>query len=81
MLALLEGDLPHPDMADTFDCELVEVGERACGLPGDAAAQALQPAGIGAGGLVRDPARLGLGCAVQTKLPAGRGYKGPARSI
>ncbi len=50
MLAVLEGDLPHPDMVDTFDCELVEVGERACGLPGDAAGQALQPAGIGAGG-------------------------------
>jgi hypothetical protein len=28
MLALLEGDLRHPNMADTFDCELVEVGER-----------------------------------------------------
>lgn len=28
MLALLEGDLPHPYMADTFDCEPVEVGER-----------------------------------------------------
>ena len=27
MTALLEGDLPHPYMADTFDCELVELGD------------------------------------------------------
>ena len=27
MTALLEGELPHPYMADTFDCELIEVGE------------------------------------------------------
>lgn len=27
MTALLEGDIPHPHMADTFECELVEVGE------------------------------------------------------
>ena len=27
MTALLEGELPHPYMADTFDCELVEVGD------------------------------------------------------
>ena len=27
MTALLEGHLPHPYMADTFDCELVELGD------------------------------------------------------
>ena len=27
MTALLEGELPHPHMADTFDCELVETGD------------------------------------------------------
>ena len=27
MTALLEGELPHPYMADTFDCELVELGD------------------------------------------------------
>ena len=26
MTALLQGDLPHPYMADTFDCDLVELG-------------------------------------------------------
>lgn len=27
MTALLEGDLPHPYMAHTFDCEWVELGD------------------------------------------------------
>lgn len=27
MTALLVGELPHPYVAETFDCELIEVGE------------------------------------------------------
>lgn len=74
MTALLEGELPHPHMADTFGCELVEVG------PGHAVFQATpglehyNPLGSVHGGWYATLLDFALGCAVQTMLPAGRGY-------
>lgn len=74
MLALLEGDPPHPYMADTFDCELVEVGEGHAVFQATPQLKHYNPLGTVHGGWYATLLDFALGCAVQTKLPAGRGY-------
>lgn len=74
MLALLEGDLPHPYMADTFDCELVEVGEGRAVFQATPQLKHYNPLGSVHGGWYATLLDFALGCAVQTLLPAGRGY-------
>ena len=74
MTALLEGDLPHPYMADTFDCELVEVGDGRAVFQATPQLKHYNPLGSVHGGWYATLLDFALGCAVQTRLPAGRGY-------
>jgi len=74
MTALLEGDLPHPHMADTFDCELVELGDGHAVFQATPQLKHYNPLGSVHGGWYATLLDFALGCAVQTRLPAGRGY-------
>lgn len=74
MTALLEGDLPHPYMADTFDCELIEVGDGHAVFQATPQLKHYNPLGSVHGGWYATLLDFALGCAVQTKLPAGAGY-------
>ncbi len=74
MTALLEGELPHPYMADTFDCELIEVGEGLAVFQATPQLKHYNPLGSVHGGWYATLLDFALGCAVQTKLPAGLGY-------
>lgn len=74
MTALLEGDLPHPYMADTFDCELVELGDGHAVFQATPQLKHFNPLGSVHGGWYATLLDFALGCAVHTRLPAGRGY-------
>lgn len=74
MTALLEGDLPHPYMADTFDCELVELGDGLAIFQATPQLKHYNPLGSVHGGWYATLLDFALGCAVQTRLPAGRSY-------
>lgn len=74
MTALLEGDLPHPYMADTFDCELVELGDGRAVFQATPQLKHYNPLGSVHGGWYATLLDFALGCAVHTRLPAGRGY-------
>ncbi|QCX50783.1 PaaI family thioesterase [Ralstonia pseudosolanacearum] len=74
MTALLNGDLPHPYMADTFDCELVELGYGHAVFQATPQLKHYNPLGSVHGGWYATLLDFALGCAVQTKLPAGRTY-------
>ena len=74
MTALLDGDLPGAHMADTFDCELVELGDGLAVFQATPQLKHYNPLGSVHGGWYATLLDFALGCAVQTKLPAGRGY-------
>jgi uncharacterized protein (TIGR00369 family) len=74
MKALLEGDLPHPYMADTFDCELIEVGDGLAIFQATPQLKHYNPLGSVHGGWYATLLDFALGCAVQTKLPVDVGY-------
>lgn len=74
MTALLEGELPHPYMADTFDCELIEVGAGLAVFQATPQLKHYNPLGSVHGGWYATLLDFALGCAVQTQLPAGLGY-------
>ena len=74
MMGILEGDVPHPYMADTFDCELVELGDGLAIFQATPQLKHYNPMGSVHGGWYATLLDFALGCAVQTKLPAGRGY-------
>jgi uncharacterized protein (TIGR00369 family) len=74
MTTILEGGLPHPYMADTFECELVEVSDGRAVFQATPQLKHYNPLGSVHGGWYATLLDFALGCAVQTKLPAGRGY-------
>lgn len=74
MTALLDGDLPHPYMADTFGCDLVELGDGLAIFQATPQLKHYNPLGSVHGGWYATLLDFALGCAVQTKLPAGRSY-------
>ncbi|MCA0326268.1 MAG: PaaI family thioesterase [Proteobacteria bacterium] len=74
MTALLQGDLPHPYMADTFGCDLVELGDGLAVFQATPLLKHYNPLGSVHGGWYATLLDFALGCAVQTRLPAGRGY-------
>ena len=74
MTAILQGDLPHPYMAETFDCDLVELGDGLAVFQATPQLKHYNPLGSVHGGWYATLLDFALGCAVQTKLPAGRGY-------
>lgn len=74
MTGILQGDLPIPYMAETLDCELVELGDGLAVFQAIPQLKHYNPLGSVHGGWFATLLDFALGCAVQTKLPAGRGY-------
>lgn len=74
MQAMMEGELPYPPMARTLDFLVVEVAAGRAVFQGTPGANHLNPMGTVHGGWYATLLDSALGCAVQTMLPAGRGY-------
>jgi uncharacterized protein (TIGR00369 family) len=72
--ATLAGELPYPPIADTLDFLLLEVDEGRALFQGTPGPAHLNPMGTVHGGWYATLLDSALGCAVQTMLPAGRGY-------
>jgi uncharacterized protein (TIGR00369 family) len=74
MQDMLAGKGPWPHIADTLDFALVEVSEGRAVFQGTPQLKHLNPLGTVHGGWYATLLDSALGCAVQTMLPAGRGY-------
>lgn len=74
MQAMLRGELPYPPIAETLDFLLVEVDKGRAVFQGTPGPAHLNPMGGVHGGWFATLLDSALGCAVQTMLPAGRGY-------
>lgn len=74
MTAILEGELPHPHMADTLDCALVQLGDGLAIFQATPQLKHYNPMGSVHGGWYATLLDFALGCAVQTRLPCGVGY-------
>lgn len=72
--AMLAGELPYPPIADTLDFSLVEVESGKAVFQGTPQLKHYNPLGSVHGGWYATLLDSALGCAVQTMLPAGRGY-------
>ncbi|RYF24582.1 MAG: hotdog fold thioesterase [Comamonadaceae bacterium] len=74
MQAMLAGQLPYPPIARTLDFSLIEVGEGTAIFQGTPGPAHLNPMGTVHGGWFATLLDSALGCAVHTRMPAGRGY-------
>lgn len=74
MQALLRGELPYPPINETLDFYLIEVGDGHAVFQGEPKFKHYNPLGTVHGGWYATLLDSALGCAVQTKLPAGTGY-------
>lgn len=74
MHAMLRGELPYPPIARTLDFTLVEAGDGHAIFQGTPGPSHLNPMGTVHGGWYATLLDSALGCAVHTKMPAGRGY-------
>ncbi len=74
MQALLHGELPFASIARTLDFMLVEVEEGRAIFQGRPGPAHLNPMGTVHGGWYATLLDSALGCAVHSRLPAGRGY-------
>ena len=74
MRAMLAGTLPYAAIARTLDFTIVEVAEGRAVFQGTPLARHLNPLGTVHGGWIATLLDSALGCAVHTRLPAGRGY-------
>lgn len=74
MQAMLAGELPYPPIARTLDFQLLEVAEGAATFQGTPGAAHLNPMGTVHGGWFATLLDSALGCAVHTRMPAGRAY-------
>jgi uncharacterized protein (TIGR00369 family) len=74
MQAMLRGELPYPPIARTLDFTLIEVGEGHAVFQGTPGPAHLNPMGTVHGGWYATLLDSALGCAVHTRMPAGRGY-------
>lgn len=72
--AMLRGELPYPPIARTMDFQLLEVGDGLAVFQGTPGPGHLNPMGGIHGGWYATLLDSALGCAVHTKMPAGRGY-------
>ena len=71
---MLRGELPHPHIADTLDFTLMEVAAGTATFQGTPQLKHYNPMGTVHGGWYATLLDSALGCAVQSVLPAGRGY-------
>ncbi len=74
MQALLRGELPYPPISETLGFFLIEVGDGHAVFQGEPQFKHYNPLGTVHGGWYATLLDSALGCAVQTKLPAGTGY-------
>lgn len=74
MRAIKEGRIPPAPIAKTLDYTLLEVEEGRVVFAGKAKLEAYNPIGSVHGGWFGTLLDSCMACAVQTKLPAGRGY-------
>jgi uncharacterized protein (TIGR00369 family) len=74
MQAMLAGTLPYPPMARTLDFQLLEIGDGRAMFQGTPGPAHLNPMGGIHGGWYATLLDSALGCAVHTRMPAGRGY-------
>ncbi len=74
MHAMLAGKLPYPPIAKTLDFQLLEVEDGRAMFQGTPGPAHLNPMGGVHGGWYATLLDSALGCAVHTKMPAGRGY-------
>jgi len=74
MQALLRGELPYPPISETLGFFLIEVGDGLAVFQGAPQFKHYNPLGTVHGGWYATLLDSALGCAVQTKLPAGTGY-------
>lgn len=74
MRRMLAGELPYPPIAKTLDFQLVEVDDGRALFQGTPGLAHLNPMGAIHGGWYATLLDSAMGCAVHTKMPAGRGY-------
>lgn len=74
MQALLRGELPYAAIAKTLDFMVVDIAEGRAVFQGTPGPTHLNPLGTIHGGWYATLLDSALGCAVQTMLPAGKGY-------
>jgi uncharacterized protein (TIGR00369 family) len=74
MQAMLDGQLPSPEIGKTLDFLLVDVGPGRAVFQGTPGQPHLNPMGGIHGGWYATLLDSALGCAVQTMMPAGRSY-------
>jgi uncharacterized protein (TIGR00369 family) len=74
MQAMLRGDLPYAAIAHTLDFLVIDIGDGTATFQGTPKPQHLNPMGTVHGGWFATLLDSALGCAVHTKMPAGRGY-------
>lgn len=72
--AMLRGSLPYATITKTMDFMLMEVGDGRAVFQGVPSGAFLNPMGTLHGGWYATLLDAAMGCAVQTALPAGRGY-------
>jgi uncharacterized protein (TIGR00369 family) len=74
MQAMLAGEIPYPHITDTLDFSLVEVELGKATFQGTPQLKHYNPLGSVHGGWFATMLDSAMGCAVQTMMPAGRGY-------
>ena len=74
MQGMLAGDLPYPPIAKTLDFLLIEAGDGHAVFQGTPGPAHLNPMGGIHGGWYATLLDSAMGCAVHTRMPAGRGY-------
>ena len=74
MQAMLNGDIPHAAIASTLDFLIIGVEDGMATFQGTPGPHHFNPMGTVHGGWFATLLDSALGCAVHTKMPAGRGY-------
>ncbi len=72
--AMLRGDIPYAAIAKTLDFLVIDIGDGSAIFQGTPGPQHFNPMGTVHGGWFATLLDSALGCAVHTKMPAGRGY-------
>lgn len=72
--AMMSGELPYPPMNETLGLDLIEIGDGHAVFQGIPSRAHCNPIGTVHGGWYSTLLDSALGCAVQSKLPAGRAY-------
>jgi uncharacterized protein (TIGR00369 family) len=74
MQAMLRGEIPYPNIADTMDFVFISVSEGETIFQGTPQTKHLNPMGTVHGGWYATLLDSAVGCAVHTMMPPGRGY-------